>query len=424
MRDIVQETFASAGSPEFRRVLVLCVIVAMLDGYDTQVIALVAPILSTAWNVEKSALGPVFAAGLVGLMLGSVVFGDLADRYGRKPVICAACFMFGLFALLTPLAATLHDLAALRFLTGVGLGAAIPNLMTLTAEHAPGNRRALAAGAMFCGFPLGALVGGLAAPMVISNWGWQGLFVWGGVLPLAMVGPLCGLLVESPEWKRRKTGQGPPSGQLRELFASDLAVITPLLWLAFVANLLAMYFLMNWLPILFAAGGANVSQSTMTSVLLNLGGIAGCIGVTPLVDRFGALRVMPVVFAMSAVATLAIGLTTPSSGGMTIAILLAGFGTMGAQMGSNAFAMSVYPTILRATGLGWALSIGRIGSIAGPLLGGVLLAWRFAPSDLFSAVAIVALLPAVVFLIIGRIARRDTDRDQTAVALSTPGAPP
>lgn len=383
----------------------LCVIVAMLDGFDTQVIALVAPVLASDWDLDKSALGPVFAAGLSGLMLGSIVFGRLADRYGRKPVVCAACFMFGLFALLTPLASTLYDLSALRFLTGVGLGAAIPNLMTLTAEHAPGNRRALAAGAMFCGFPLGALVGGLAAPAVIASSGWQGLFVWGGLLPLAMVAPLWVFLVESPEWQGRTAKKVRPSGQMRDLFASSLGAITPLMWLAFAANLLAMYFLMNWLPTLFADGGADVSQSALTSVLLNLGGIAGCVGVTPLVDRLGALRVMPVVFVMSAAATLAIGLTTPASSGMMLAILLAGFGTMGAQMGSNAFAMSVYPTELRATGLGWALSMGRIGSIAGPLLGSALLAWQFVPAAIFSVVAVIALVPALVFLVIGRIAR-------------------
>jgi len=407
---------AHIGSPVFRRVLALCIIVAMLDGYDTQVIALVAPVLTATWELDKSDLGPVFAAGLVGLMLGSIVFGGLADRLGRKPVICAACFVFGLFALLTPLATTLHELAALRFLTGIGLGAAIPNLMTLTAEHASANRRALAAGAMFCGFPLGALIGGLAAPTVIESWGWQGLFVWGGVLPLAMVAPLSFLLVESPEWQRRKTGQDLPKGQLRDLFASNLAAITPLLWLAFIANLLAMYFLMNWLPILFAANGANLTQSAMTSVLLNLGGIAGCLGVTTLVDRLGALRVMPVVFTLSAAAILAIGLIAPASNGMIIAIFLAGFGTMGAQMGGNAFAMSVYPTVLRAMGLGWALSMGRIGSIAGPLLGGLLLASQFAPSDLFFAVATIALVPAVIFIVIGRIAHRRGSDGRSALA--------
>lgn len=399
-----------AGSPVFWRVLVLCVVVAMLDGFDTQVVALVAPIIGSAWNLEKSAFGPVFAAGLFGLMLGSIAFGALADRHGRKPVICAACFIFGLFALLTPLATKPGELAALRFLTGIGLGAAIPNLMALTAEHAPANRRALAAGAMFCGFPLGALVGGLAAPAVIETSGWQGLFVWGGALPLAMVVPLYFLLVESPEWLarpgQRKLGLIP----LRSLFGHGLALVTPLLWLAFIANLLAMYFLINWLPILFAAEGADLDQATQTSILLNLGGIAGCLGVTPLVDRFGALRVMPLIFGLSAIAILSIGLVPPTSALMVVAILLAGFGTMGAQMGSNAFAMFLYPAALRASGLGWALSAGRIGSIAGPLLGGILLVWQFRPSELFLVVGMIAMAPALIFVVIrGLAARRVTN---------------
>lgn len=404
------------GSPAFWRVLALCVIVAMLDGYDTQVIALVAPVLGSAWNLDKSAFGPVFAAGLVGLMLGSIAFGALADRFGRKPIICTACFVFGLFALLTPLATTLLELAGFRFLTGIGLGAAIPNLMTLTAEHAPGNRRAFAAGAMFCGFPLGALLGGLAAPSVIEESGWQGLFFWGGVLPLAMVVPLFLLLVESPEWQARDVQKSRRLIPLRSLFGQELAIITPLLWLAFIANLLAMYFLINWLPILFAAGGADLGKSTMTSVLLNLGGIVGCLAVTPLVDRFGAIKVMPLVFGLSATAILAIGLVPAASIPMVFAILLAGFGTMGAQMGSNAFAMFAYPTALRASGLGWALSMGRIGSIIGPLLGGALLALQFQPAELFPVVAVIAMLPALVFIVIGRIAARYGRNQDTAGA--------
>lgn len=402
-----------SGSPAFWQVLVLCVVVAMLDGYDTQVIALVAPVLGSAWNLDKSAFGPVFAAGLLGLMLGSIAFGGLADRYGRKPIICIACFVFGLFALLTPLAGTLSELAIFRFLTGIGLGAAIPNLMTLTAEHAPGNRRALAAGGMFCGFPLGAMIGGLAAPTIIESAGWQGLFFWGGVLPLAMVVPLFLLLVESPEWQPRKVANADHLIPLSGLFGHRLGAITPLLWLAFIANLLAMYFLINWLPILFSAGGADLGQSTMTSVLLNLGGIAGCLAVTPLVDRFGAIRVMPMVFALSATAILSIGLVPAASNTMIFAILLAGFGTMGAQMGSNAFAMFVYPTALRASGLGWALSIGRIGSVLGPLLGGTLLAWHLQPSELFLVVGIIAILPAVFFIIIGRVAAQ-RERSETS----------
>jgi AAHS family 4-hydroxybenzoate transporter-like MFS transporter len=348
-------------------------------------------------------------------MVGSITFGGLADRYGRKPVICAACLVFGLFALLTPLATTLAQLAGLRFLTGIGLGAAIPNLMTLTAEHAPGNRRAFAAGAMFCGFPLGALIGGLAAPSLIEGGGWQALFVWGGVLPLAMIVPLFLLLVESPQWQKRKDGEVRQLMPLRNLFGPEFAAITPLLWLAFIANMLAMYFLINWLPILFATGGANLAQSSMTSVLLNLGGIVGCLAVTPLVDRFGAIKVMPLVFILSATAILAIGLVPAASNAMISAILLAGLGTMGAQMGSNAFAMFVYPTALRASGLGWALSMGRIGSVIGPLLGGALLAWNRQPSQLFLVIGCIALLPALVFLVIGQIAARRQQHGEVTI---------
>jgi AAHS family 4-hydroxybenzoate transporter-like MFS transporter len=231
-----------------------------------------------------------------------------------------------------------------------------------------------------------------------------------------MVVPLFLLLVESPEWQARDVQKSRRLIPLRSLFGQELAIITPLLWLAFIANLLAMYFLINWLPILFAAGGADLGKSTMTSVLLNLGGIVGCLAVTPLVDRFGAIKVMPLVFGLSATAILAIGLVPAASIPMVFAILLAGFGTMGAQMGSNAFAMFAYPTALRASGLGWALSMGRIGSIIGPLLGGALLALQFQPAELFPVVAVFAMLPALVFIVIGRIAARYGRNQDTAGA--------
>lgn len=393
------------GSPHFVRVLILCVLVAMLDGYDTQAIAFVTPVLGPAWGVDKAGFGPVFAAALFGLMVGSTLFGAAADRWGRKPVICISSAIFGTFALLTPLASNLTELAIWRFLTGIGLGAAIPNLIALTAEHAPGHRRALATGVMFCGFPLGALLCGLAAPTVINGYGWEWIFVAGGILPLLLTPILIWALVESPVWLNRNTEQATSLVPVKDLFANGYAPVTTLLWLGFFASLLVMYFLINWMPSIFTDAGRSLEQATRTTVLLNIGGIVGGFLVTPMIDRFGALKVLPIVFGIAAVAVLMIGRLIPGSTAMFAAIFLAGVGVIGGQLGGNAFAASVYPTTLRASGVGWALSFGRIGSVIGPVLGGILLASGMATSGLFAIAAVITVIPAIMFILIGKLWR-------------------
>jgi MFS transporter, AAHS family, 4-hydroxybenzoate transporter len=279
------------GSPHFLRVLILCLVVAMLDGYDTQAIAFVTPVLGPNWGIDKAG--------------------------------------FGIFALLTPLATNLTELAIWRFLTGIGLGVAIPNLIALTAEHAPGHRRALATGVMFCGFPLGALLCGLAAPSVINGLGWEWIFYLGGVLPLLFAPVLIFTLVESPVWMNREQEKATSLVPVKDLFADRYAPVTSLLWTAFFAILLVMYFIVNWMPSIFVDAGLTLEQATRTTVILNMGGIAGGLLITRLIDRFGAVKVLPLVFIMAAIAVLSIGRLEPGSIGMFTAIFVAGIGVIG-----------------------------------------------------------------------------------------------
>src|SRR6266849_5770876 len=179
------------------RLLLTCAAVLFLDGFDTQAIGFVAPALAKEWGLSKAALGPVFSAGLFGLMIGALVFGPLADRVGRKNIIILSTLAFGIGALITAAVQDVTALLIVRFLTGLGLGGAMPNAIAMTSEFNPQRRRATMVMIMFCGFSVGAALGGMLAAGLIPRFGWRSVFVVGGVAPLIMVPILALRLPES-----------------------------------------------------------------------------------------------------------------------------------------------------------------------------------------------------------------------------------
>jgi AAHS family 4-hydroxybenzoate transporter-like MFS transporter len=411
-------------------VAALCALVAMLDGFDTQAIAYVAPRIAEDWGLKPSAFGPIFSMGLVGLTLGAFLLSPVADRVGRKTIIVLSTVIFGVFALLTATANSLEQLLIYRLLTGIGLGAAMPNLIALTSEYAPARLRATAVTVMFCGFPLGSTIGGLIAAPLMRIYDWEGVFVIGGILPLLLL-PV--LLFALPESLRFLVARKAPAARLEalirrmvpgvevrraideieaeqakdvagfsplQLFATGRATTTILLWVAFFMNLLVMYFLVNWLPTLLKSAGLPLSQAILSTALLNLGGVVGAIALGRLIDRMDAYLVLGCAYAASAgfIALLAFG--GANLGFLLSAAALAGFGVVGAQIGCNALAASVYPTAIRATGVGWALGAGRIGAIVGPLVGGALLGIGWAPrSIILTAVGPALVASAAIFLL-------------------------
>lgn len=417
-------------------VVTLCALVALLDGFDTQVIAYVAPTITEQWGMAPSALGPVFGAGLLGLMAGALIGGPLADRWGRKWTIVVSTLLFGVFALATAWAQTPGQLLALRLLTGLGLGSAMPNLIALTSEYAPARLRTMLVTLMFCGFPLGSILGGVLSALWIPSLGWPALFVLGGAAPLLLALVLAWRLPESPAFlllrrarsrelqrvlerlepgrrhdlRRVIAGETPQSGfPLRELFRGPRTKVTVLLWTAFFMNLLVMYFMVNWLPTLLTLTGYSLSLAILASSLLNLGGIGGGILLAALVRRYGPYRTLGTAFVLVAGIVAALAHVTALPRLTLPAIFLAGAGVVGAQFCLNALAAEAYPTAIRATGVGWALGIGRIGSVAGPLLGGLLLGWGWSPDQLVLACAIPALVTAAAILGLARLSARAPD---------------
>jgi len=400
------------------RLLLACAAVLFLDGFDTQAIGYVAPDLARDWGLARGALGPVFSAGLFGLMIGALVFGPVADRIGRKKIIIFSTAAFGIGTLATVFAQDITSLLVIRFLTGLGLGGALPNAVALTSEFSPHRRRATMVMAMFVGFSVGAALGGMIAAALIPAFGWRSVFLIGGIAPLILAPFLALRLPESVRFLAL-TGQAdarvaellarvapsvrfPPAIRfgiheaklaglpVAHLFSEGRALATLALWIVFFMSLLDLYLLSNWLPTVLNDLGASVSMAVAVGAMFQVGGVVGTFALGQFIDRF-SFRALSLTYLLAAVAVAAIGFSGQSIALATLAIFCAGFCIIGGQIAANALAATYYPTMVRSTGVGWALGIGRIGSIVVPLIGGILFARHVGAESLFLAAAVPAL---------------------------------
>lgn len=427
------------------RVLILCALAAMLDGFAAQMIGYLAPSLARDMHLGPAALTRIFAWGLVGLMLGALTLGPVADRIGRKPVIVTCTLFFGLLTLATAFAHSAARLTVLRFLASMGFGGTMPNAIALTAEYAPRRRRGTMITIMFCGFPIGATIAGFAAVPILPIYGWRGVFVLAGLMPLVLV-PVLALLL--PESIRHLVIHGKKTERVRQLlrrvspqliFSSDTifvvreerapgipvahlfrqgrAIPTVLLWIGFFMSLVDIYLLSSWLPTVFHDAGITLSLSVIATAVFQGGGVVASLGLGSLVDRFGAYRVMSITFFLGAVSVAFLGYSH-SIVSIMCCTFFAGAGVIGGQTGANALAASFYPTYIRSTGVGWALGIGRIGSIVGPILGGVMLSMHWPLSTIFVAAAIPSLVGSAAIFLMGRTQSPVDANDVLGVAAS------
>ena len=423
------------------KLLLLCAAVLFLDGFDTQAIGYVAPALAREWGLTKAALGPVFSAGLFGLMIGALLFGPLADRIGRRRIIMFSTLAFGIGTFATAFTQDVNSLLAIRFLTGLGLGGAMPNAIAMTSEFNPRGRRATMVMIMFCGFSVGAALGGLLAAALIPQFGWRSVFVVGGVVPLLLVPILAQRLPESvrflvltglaPQrvaellgWISPKASFAPGTVfvvhepelagiPVLHLFRGGRTLVTLLLWVVFFMSLLDLYFLSNWLPTVLNDLGASVSEAAVIGSMLQVGGIVGTFALGSIIDRF-SFRALALVYFIAVFAVGAIGHLGHSAILVMLAIFAAGFCIVGGQIAANALAAAFYPTAMRATGVGWALGIGRVGSIIGPLVGGVLLSMKWSAAEVFMTAAGAALCAALAAFSLSRLAGMGGNRDGAA----------
>jgi AAHS family 4-hydroxybenzoate transporter-like MFS transporter len=386
----------------------MCAAVVFMDGFDAQAMGFVAPALTAQLHITRAALGPVISIGLVGMMAGALVGGPLADRFGRKPILVGCSFAFGAFTLLTSTATSLESLTIFRLLTGLGLGGAMPNAISLTSEYMPKRLRATAVTTMFAGFSMGAAVGG---------------FVVGGIFPLLIGVMAVVALPESIRFLLLKGGdrakvtrylsriapQGAPYGDVSvgidehqskgfvvtQLFQERRGSVTLLLWVMFFMNLLDLYFLNSWLPTVMNDNGIRVQTAIVITTLFQIGGAIGAILLGRLIDRRLSFRILAWTYLSAAVCIFLIGEAGASIGLLVLTVFAAGFCVVGGQTSSNALAAEFYPTAMRSTGIGWALGVGRIGSIIGPTLGGILLSRGGGTRQIFWLAAVPVLVATV-----------------------------
>ena len=413
------------------RVVVLCFVLAVIDGFDAQIIAYVAPLIADQFALSPEVMGQLYSSALLGLMAGALIGSPVADRIGRKPVILVSAAVMGVFALLTATAESTFELFLYRFLTGLGLGGVMPTINILTAEFAPARRRALLMTTMFVGFPIGIMVGGVAAAGLINVFGWESVFVTGGVLPLLMVPVVMAWLPESPRFLALKGDRGAALAQIvhriapeagatpesrfetlapeqasvgiRALFSEGRTRITLLLWVVFFANLLTMFAIGGWMPTVLNEAGYPLDRAILVSAMSAIGGVIGGLLIAVLIDRTGAARTLVAGFVAAGVAIALIGQVTDSVVLVLIVLFLSGLFGMGCQFGINALASISYDTGARTTGLGWALAIGRIGAIIGPVVVGTAIGMALPVSQLFLLGAIPMLVAAGAVFVLGRL---------------------
>jgi AAHS family 3-hydroxyphenylpropionic acid transporter len=348
----------------------LCFMVAIVEGYDIQAIGVAAPRLAPQFGLAPGELGWIFAISNIGLVIGASIGGWLADRVGRKPVFIAAVLIFGVFTLLTTQTATFESLFAVRLCAGLGFGAALPNMMAVAAEISAPDKRALTTAFMFCGMPLGGGSSALLTQLLPPDTDWRMLFVIGGVFPL-LLAPALHLLM--PETLNRSSGRAPRVNVRQALFGEGRTSATLLLWVAFLPTLIILYLILNWLPTLVVAKGMAPSVAPQASTLFNFGSVAGALLFGWLVDRHSARWPLTIAYAGLIVSLVALSQSTVS-GSIVLLSGAAGFFLLGANYALYGVAPAYYPAAVRGTGSGASVATGRIGSIIGPLLAGVLLA--------------------------------------------------
>jgi AAHS family 4-hydroxybenzoate transporter-like MFS transporter len=325
--------------------------------------------------------------------------------------------LIGVFSVTSAFAWSIPSITAMRLLTGLGIGGAMPVTVALTADYSPIHRRGTLIMLMFCGNTLGGFLGGQLIAQILPIFGWQSIFLAGGMPPLLLIPILMVWLPESPRFLIARRANAPATldilrrlgipqlavskqvdiaqgNPVRQLFTAGLAVSTILLWIAFFANLLNMYLFSYWMPTVLTLSGLAPEKAIFSASMFQLGGILSTALLGPMIDRFGAPRVLAGSFASGVIFILAIGLYNLPSPFILIPILGAGAAMIGSQLGANAMAAASYPARIRSTGVGWALGVGRIGGIAGPALGGALLALDLPPKQIFLCACAPALVAA------------------------------
>ena len=395
----------------------------MADGFDLQVMGFAAPSLVRDWGVKRADLAPVLSASLVGVLFGAPLLGALGDRIGRKTTIVMASVLYGGFSLACAWAPSLEILVWLRFLTGLGIGGVLPNVMALSTELAPRRHRALLTGLVVVGINIGSGTIGVVRAALPVQHEWRWLFVVGAAAPIVVAALIAVGLPESilflasrgrrDQVARRARSMDPDlpidgqttftldapakGGGLKAIFAGRYALITGLLWLVFASSLFTIYIRTSWLPLLLDDAGVSRGRVAVVSVLVDSAGTVTGLISGFLLGRLGLAWAIALLL-LGAAGMACLARLDISTSALELAAIAVGAGIVGGQAALNTSASLIYPANCRPTGVGAALGLGRLGAISGPLIGGAIIALGATPRDMF-LVPLVPLTLAVLALL-------------------------
>lgn len=422
------------------RIFILCFLIAICDGFDTQAIAYTGPAIAQAFGLAAGALAPILTAGVIGMAIGAMTLGLVGDKIGRRPALMGGIALFAVASLLTAFATSTDHILVLRLLAGLGMGGCTPVLLALAAEYGPARHRGAIMTGVLLGLPGGAILGGLLAARMMPVIGWQGIFVAGGAIPLALLVVLYFMLPESLHYLVNRGGasrQARVADILRRivshplpaqasfevpeaaartsvtaLFANGNTRNTVAIWITYLFNWIAWFMFLSWLPTVLKASGLPAAQAPLGTVVVNAVFIVCAIPLSMLLPRLNTRRLLLVLFAMGVAVSLGLGYSGTHWAWVFVLVGVAGLGVGGQQIALNYLVVGAYPTALRATATGWAIGMGRVGAIVGSAIGGVFLAWG-GPSGFYCALAVPLLIAAAAVLAI-RLGQRDASAELVA----------
>ena len=383
-------------------IVALCFAINMADGLDVVVLSFLAPRIQDEWGIGPEIMGNLFSAGLLGMAIGGMLIAPQADRFGRKRVILLALTLMSTGMILSGLVTSVGQLFALRVLVGAGIGTVLASMAALASERAPAYHASLAVGLVQAGYPFAAMFTGLAVAQLLPVFGWHQILVGSGLITLALIPAAWLVLDDAPV-----AGAAAPSGsRIGALFAPAFRARTLALWAAVFFGLMVLYFIVSWIPKLAIEAGLSETNGIYAGALYNSGAFVGTMTMSVLAVRVPLGRLVPTMLVGAGAAMMVFGsVAMPVSATLLVAFVI-GVLLQGGYNGVWPLAASVYPAAFRATGIGWAIGIGRSGAILGPLMGGYLMAAQVPLPLLFAAYCVPLLLCAAAVAAVHRFGKQ------------------
>lgn len=377
--------------------LALCFAIAIFEGFDLQSMGVAAPRMRAEFGLDNAQMAWAFSAATLGTLPGALLGGRFADKIGRKKVLMFSILLFGIMSILTAFASQYSVLLLIRFLTGLGMGGALPMMITLASEAVSEKYKATAVSIMYSGIPFGGMLTSFVAMALAGDSEWRHIFYIGGLAPVLMIPLLIKFLPESNAYLVKSQQASVPFMQV--LFAKERRFSTIQIWISFFCTLVVLYFLLNWLPLLMGAQGLSKNEANYVQIGYNVGGIFGSILMGILLDKLRMSFVIKLIYAGILVALCGLAVS-PTVGLLAFAAIACGLFIVGGQSALYGLAARFYPTEMRGTGVGAAVAVGRIGSFAGPLFAGMLLSFGSSSAMVIGASIPMILIAAIAALML------------------------